>query len=165
MVQTIDHSLVIFFLLIIEKSIFISKIMTRSSRLKNILNKRKDLWNDSESDTSSSDTENKKILFKKSNDTSSDDDLSSSTCCLICSVLSNLSNINTCEKHLNLLTKPINRTQVVYMMNPAINNCHCRSKSKRRHRSSSSSSSSLLSDSRHHRKKRIMTVQSSVRIS
>lgn len=128
--------------------------MNRSSRLKNILNRRKDLWNDSDID---SDHENE-INF---NDTSSDENENISqdkTCCLICSILPNLSTINTCTKHLNLLTKSINSTQVVYMMHPAINNCHCRSKHKFRYRSSSSSSS----DYRPHRKKRSMTVLSSV---
>ncbi len=138
--------------------------MKRSSRLRNIINRRQDLWNDSEIDTSSSsDHKNKKISLNKS-ETSSDEnsELSRSTCCFICSILPNLSNVNTCQKHLALLTKSLNPTQVVYLMHPAINNCHCRTKSKHRYRSSSSSSSS--SESGHHRKKRSMTVQSSVRI-
>mgnify|MGYP006933267121 CR=1 FL=1 len=117
--------------------------MSRSaSRLKNILNQRSNLWADSESDSSSSHA----------------DEHDPST---ICSVLPNLSNINTCEKHLNLITKPIQPTQVVYMMQPAINNCHCRTKSKRRCRSSSSSSSSLT-EIEHQRKKRVITIQLSV---
>jgi hypothetical protein len=129
--------------------------MNRSSRLRNILNRRKDLWVDSDTDTSSlSDNEN-----DKKSETSTDE---STTCCLICSILPNLSSVNTCPKHLALLKTSINSTQVVYMMHPGINNCHCRSKSKHRYRSNSSSSSS--SQSRHHRKKRSMTVQSSVRI-
>lgn len=128
--------------------------MNRSSRLKNILNRRKNLWNDSESDFDNG----------KSHETSSDenDDLSSTSCCLICSILPNLSAVNACQKHLNLLAKPINSTQVVYMMHPAINNCHCRAKYKHRRYQSSSSSSS--SESGQHRKKRSMTVLSSVRI-
>jgi hypothetical protein len=129
--------------------------MNRSSRLRNILNRRKDLWEDSETDTSLlSNNENTKKY-----ETSSDEN-DEPTCCLICSILPNLSNINTCQKHLALIKKSINPTQVVYMMHPAINNCHCRSKSKHRYRSNSSSSSEL----RHHRKKRSMTVQSSVRV-
>jgi len=117
--------------------------MSRSaSRLKNILNQRSNLWADSESDSSSS---------------HADENDPSTSCCLICSVLPNLSNINTCEKHLNLITKPIQPTQVVYMMQPAINNCHCRTKSKRRCRSSSSSSSST--EIEHQRKKRVITIQ------
>jgi hypothetical protein len=136
--------------------------MNRSSRLKNILNKRKDLWNDSETDTSSiSDNENTKmVLIDSSTSSDENNEPSKQTCCLICSVLPNLSNINTCPKHLTLLTKSKTPTQVVYMMPPPKLHCHCRSKTKHRHRSSSSSSS----ERRHHRKKRSMTVQSSVRI-
>lgn len=117
-----------------------------SSRLKNILNQRSNLWADSDSDSSLSQT---------------DENDPSTSCCLICSVLPNLSNINTCEKHLNLITKPIQPTQVVYMMQPAINSCHCRKKSKRRCRSSLSSSSSS-SEIEHRRKKRVITIQLSV---
>lgn len=117
--------------------------MNRSSRFTNILNKRSDLWADSESDSSSNQSDNENL---------------STNCCLICSVLPNLSNINTCEKHLNLITQPLKSAQVVYMMSPAINNCHCRRKSKHRCRSSSSSSSEVA----HRRKKRIITIELSV---
>jgi len=150
--------------------------MNRSSRLKNIINKRQDLWNEPETDTSSiSDSDNIKISTRKkslnTSDTSSDENtepFKRKTCCLICSVLPNLTNVNTCQKHLASLSTPITPTQVVYMMHPAMNNCpklhcHCRSKSKHRCRSSSSSSSSS-SKGRHYRKKRTMTVESSVRI-
>jgi hypothetical protein len=151
MVKSIGHSR------IIKRQKFSSRRMSRSSRLSNILNRRENLWVDSETDTSSlSDNEEKKTCK-----TSSDEN-SQSTCCLICSILPNLSNINTCQKHLTLLNTPrTTPTQVVYMMHPAINNCHCRMKSKHRCRSISSSSSE--SESRHQRKKRTMTVQSSVR--
>ncbi|CAF1043573.1 unnamed protein product [Rotaria sp. Silwood1] len=74
-------------------------------------------------------------------------------CCLICSILSSLSNVNCCPKHLTLLNKTLSSnlsTPIIYMMPSTMNDwpkldCHCRShcsKSKRRHRSSSSSSSS-----------------------
>jgi hypothetical protein len=132
--------------------------MTRStknlSRLKNILNTREDLWADLESDTSDNDN---LTISSDSSETSSDEnnELLPTSCCLICSILPNLSKINSCPKHLALLT------QVVYMMPSAMNHCHCRSRSKRRCRSSSSSSSS---SSRSRCKKRSMTVQSSVRI-
>jgi hypothetical protein len=133
--------------------------MSRSSRLSNILNQRENLWtNDSETDTSSllSDIEENKISFNHC-ETSSDENNSQSSCCLICSILPNLSNINTCRKHLNLLNTSKTPTQVVYMMHPAINNCHCK------HRCRSISSSSSESEFRHRRKKRSMIVQSSVR--
>lgn len=130
--------------------------MNRSSRLSNILNRRENLWVDSESETSSlSDHE------KSKQSESSSDENKESTCCLICSIFPNLSNVNTCQKHLNLLTKPRKSTQVVYMVQPTMKNCHCRSKSKSRHRSSSSESETK---SRPQRKKRSMVVQSSVRI-
>jgi hypothetical protein len=133
--------------------------MSRPSRLKNIINERKDFYNDLESDISSlSDQENINILSDSSTDENTK--VMKTTCCLICSVLPNLSNINTCEKHLALLTKPKTSRKIVYMVSPPKLHCHCRVTSKRRYRSSSSSSS----ESRHHRKKRSMTVQSSVRI-
>ncbi|CAF1359995.1 unnamed protein product [Adineta steineri] len=155
--------------------------MNRSSRLKDIVNKRSNLWQDSGTDTSStSNNDNRKISTKDKSSTDSDtsndensEPIRTKTCCLICSILPNLSNINTCHKHLTSLTTPIAPAQVVYMMPPPMNSCpkshcHCRSKSKRRYRSSSSSSSSsssrrpaTSSKSRRHRKKRSMTLVSS----
>ena len=141
--------------------------MNRSSRLKNVLNRKQDLWADSETDASLISDNDNNQLSMNSSDTSSDENCEPSrkSCCLICSILPNLSTINTCQKHLNLLTKPNTPAQVVYMMHPAVNNCsslhcHCRVKSKHRCRSSSSSSS----ESPQRRKKRSMTIESSVRI-
>ena len=134
--------------------------MNRTSKLKNILNKRKNLWNDSDSDLSSlSDQENLIIT----SDTSSDENnaVSKKPCCLICSILPNLSSINACEKHLMLLTKPRASRKIVYMVPPPKVHCHCELKSKHRRRSSSSSSSL---ESPPHKKKRSKTIQSSVRI-
>jgi hypothetical protein len=133
--------------------------MSRSSRLRSdILNNKENLWkNDSESDTSSSFSDNEK---KKHGEMSSDEN-SQPTCCLICSILPNLSNVNTCQKHLNLINTTKTPTQVVYVVHSPIDNCHCRTKSKHRCRSISSSSSE--SENRHQTKKRSMTIQSSVR--
>lgn len=122
------------------------------------LHRRENLWTDS-----SSDDEEKKVKFEKfdsSNEESSP--LSSSPCCLICSILPNLSNINTCSKHLQVLRRASVRsaTQVVYMMHPPIRHCRCSRKSSK-HRCRSMSSSSSESEHRHRRKKRSMTIQSS----
>ncbi|CAF2432764.1 unnamed protein product [Rotaria sp. Silwood2] len=97
------------------------------------------------------------------------------SCCLICSILSSLSNINCCPKHLTLLNKTLSSnlsTPIIYMMPSTVNDwskldCHCRShcsKSKRRRRSRSSSSSSSLSSSssksRQQKRKQSKTIQS-----
>lgn len=90
-----------------------------------------------------------KILFNES-ESSSDDD--NDKCCLICSILPSLSFVNTCSKHLKLLTKS---KKVIYNSNSRINS---RSKFKYPNRFSSSSSSST----EHRRKRRTMILKSSV---
>lgn len=128
-----------------------------SRRSKSVFHPRENLWSDVESD-SSSENEEKNIK----SDPSHDDSIPTSPCCLICSILPNLSHINTCSNHLQLLHRSSLRpTQVVYMMHPPITQCPCQRKSKHRRRSMSSSSSESESQSR--RKKRPMTIQSSVR--
>ncbi|CAF1052257.1 unnamed protein product [Rotaria sordida] len=139
--------------------------MNRSSKLKNIFDdKNQDLLNDSETDISSiSDNRNISTINLLSTDSeiSSDEnsEISRENCCLICSILPNLSNINTCQKHLTLLTKSINSTKIVHIMNPRKNDHQ--SKFKHRYRSSSYSSSSSSSEFRHQPKRRSMIVQSS----
>ncbi|CAF0980379.1 unnamed protein product [Adineta ricciae] len=138
--------------------------MNQSSRLKNILNERTDLWDD-ETDSEASSSDQTEVSVNSSN-VSSDENSQPSprrTCCLICSILPNLSDVNTCRKHLTSLTATVPPPQVIYMMPPPIANrstshCHCRSKSKRHCRSSSSSSSD---QSRRHQRKRIRTILSS----
>ena len=149
---------------------------TKSPRLISMLDKKRDLWTDSETDLSTA-SDNDSITVSpipRNVKTSINNTHTSSdrNCCLICSISASLSNINCCKKHLKLLTTPV-PTKVVYMMPSAVNNwsklkCRCRSnglKSKRHHRSDSSSSSSSSSNSQHRRKKRTVTTQSSVRIS
>ena len=130
--------------------------MKDSSRRSNsVFHSRENLWSDAEND-SSSDNEEKNIK----SDPSNNDSFPLSSCCLICSILPNLSHINTCSNHLQLLHRSSLRpTQVVYMMHPPISQCPCQRKSKHRRRSMSSSES----ESRSRRKKRAMTIQSSVR--
>lgn len=165
------------------------KTNIKSPKLIRMLNKKNDLWTDNETDLSSlSDNDRITISPIQSNIKNSIDEnnqLLKMNCCLICSILSSLSNVNCCQKHLTLLTTPISQqvpAQIVYMMHPAVTNwpkleCHCRlhsSKSRKRHRSSSSSSSSSsLSSSlsscssskcRKRRKKRFASAQSSVKI-
>lgn len=125
-----------------------------SRRTKSVLQRRENLWTDS-----SSENDEKKVKFETF-DTSNDE--SPSPCCLICSILPNLSNINTCPKHLQLVHRsPVRPPQVVYMMHPPIRHCRCSRKTKHRCRSISSSSSSSESEYRHQRKKRSMTIESS----
>lgn len=97
------------------------------------------------------------------------------SCCLICSILSSLSNVNCCSKHLSALhrTMPAGlSTQIVYMMPSNMNEwsqreCQCQShcsKPKRRYRSRSSNSSSSSSPKvQPRRKKRSVVIQSIVR--
>ncbi|CAF4791871.1 unnamed protein product [Rotaria sp. Silwood1] len=135
-------------------------MMNRLSKLKNRFNyQRQELWNNSETDISSiSDNDNRKnstieILSNNSQTSNDDDDdseISRENCCLICSILPNLSNINTCHRHLTLLTKPI---QIIHMTHSK-NNRH-QSKFKHHYRSSSSS------ELRHYRKKSSMILESS----
>ncbi|CAF1444733.1 unnamed protein product [Rotaria sp. Silwood1] len=135
-------------------------MMNRLSKLKNRFNyQRQELWNDSETDISSiSDNDNRKSstieILSNNSQTSNDDDddseISRENCCLICSILPNLSNINTCHRHLTLLTKPI---QIIHMTHSK-NNRH-QSKFKHHYRSSSSS------ELRHYRKKSSMILESS----
>ena len=100
-----------------------------------------------DSDTSSADSSD---LETTSLSSSSDSDEHSSSHCWICSLEPNLSRINTCPSHLALLTLTnLARRQV------------SRSRAKRRYQSSDSSSSS---DSPVPRKRRSMTVDSSVSI-
>ena len=141
--------------------------MNQSSRLKNILNGRTDLWDD-ESDSEASSIDQTEVSVNSSRLLSDENSQPSPrrTCCLICSVLPNLSNVNTCRKHFASLTATMPPPQVIYMMPPPVDNrstshCHCRSKSKRHCRSSSSSSSD---QSRQHRRKRILTILSTVRL-
>jgi len=145
----------------------------KSTKLMNMLNKKKDFWTDSETDLSSpSDNDSntastKSVTVKPS--TNEIPESSKINCCLICSILSSLSNINCCAKHLGLLTTSLS-SPIVYTIPPQVSNwpkfdCHCRShclKSKRTDRFRSLSLSSLKSQYR--RKKRSVTLQSFVRI-
>lgn len=136
--------------------------MKRTSRLRNIRNQRADLWNDSDTASTSTTTAGRVRRSFTDSDSSNDENSQRSparSCCLICSILPKLSNVNTCPKHLASLIAP---TQVVYMMQPPMDHCHCRSRSKRRRRSRSGSSSSS-DQSRHPRKKRLLTIETSVR--
>lgn len=121
--------------------------MKDSSRRSN--SSRENLWSDSDNEEE-----------QMKSDPSNENIFPISSCCLICSILPNLSHINTCSNHLQLLHRSsLQPTQVVYMMHP----CSCQRKSKHRCRSMSSSSSSSESEYRSRRKKRAMTIQSSVR--
>ena len=120
--------------------------MNRSSSvLTNILNRRSDLRADSDSDSPANSTGQMPFYDSES---SSDDSCPPSSsrpaCCLICSILPNLSSINSCPKHLSLLTSTaIAPNQVVYMMHPAVDGCYCPSRpSQRRKRSMTVESSS-----------------------
>jgi hypothetical protein len=137
---------------------------TKSPRLISMLDKKRDLWTDSETDLSTA-SDNDSITvspISRNVKTSINNTHTSSdrNCCLICSISSSLSNINCCKKHLQLLTTKV-PAKVVYMMPSAVDNW---SKSKRHHRSDSSSSSSSSTKPQHRRKKRSVTVLSSVRI-
>ncbi len=144
-----------------------------SPRSIHMFNKTKDLWTDSETDLSSSASDNDSVRISRLSSSvktpiNKNDRSPELKCCLICSVLPALSNINCCPKHLALLTKTFPSAlpaQIIYMMPPTVNSeCHCQShcsRSKRQDRSRSSSSS-FHSSSR--KKKRSVTVESSVRI-
>ena len=156
---------------------------TKSPRLISMFDRKQRLWIDSDSDqATASDSDSitvSPISINVKPSINNTDESSARNCCLICSILSSLSNINCCDKHLTLLTTsvpPAIPAQVVYMIPSSVHNwpngeCHCRSycsKAKKRSRSSSSTSSSfsssLLSQSRHRKKKRVVPMQSSVRI-
>jgi hypothetical protein len=146
---------------------------TKPPKLISMLNRKKDLWTDSDTDLSTASDSDSITVSRISTNTKTSigntDTSSERNCCLICSILSSLSSINCCRKHLALLTT----AQVVYMMPSEVGKwpklkCHCRphgSKFKERHRSCSSSSSSLLSSiSPHRRNKQSVPIQSFVRI-
>jgi hypothetical protein len=152
----------------------------KSSGLIDISKKKKDLQVESEVDLlSASDNDSITVapIAVKSLNVNGNEP-SKPTCCLVCSISSALSNVNCCPEHLAILTGILPAglpAQIVYMMPPVASEwskleCRCRShclKSKRRSRSLSSyslsSSSSCSSTSRHSRKTRLETVESSVR--
>jgi hypothetical protein len=146
----------------------------KSTRLITTLNKKTDLYEDSEINLSSTsdndyDIESSKSVTAKTSISEMTEP--SNINCLICSILPSLSNVNCCSKHLELLTTSL-PAPIVCTMLPQVHDwlgleCHCRSycsKSKRTHRFRSLSLSSSSSKSRCQRKKRPITLSSLVRI-
>jgi len=122
--------------------------------------KRSRLWIDSETDSSTtSDHHSHTASINGKLSTGESTEASKRNCCLICSILSSLSNINCCQKHLALLTT-VSPTQVIYMMLSSVQNQDQCSKSKQKHRRYRA----LSSTSQLWRKQRPVTLTSFVRV-
>lgn len=77
----------------------LSKLMNRSKTPR-----QQKLWNDSETDLSSTSDSDSQISIFQPNQSNEN---CSTECCLICSILPSLSHINCCTKHLTLLTREL----------------------------------------------------------
>jgi hypothetical protein len=89
-----------------------------------MVNKKKDIWIDSETDLSDNDSNtisSKSVTIKRT--TNQMIEQSKNNSCLICSTLSVLSNENCCSKHFALLTKTL---PVNIVCNSSELECHCR---------------------------------------